>query len=112
MDVVEVEVVDVLVVPVVVVVVGNNVVLLSVSFEMLKLDRSSSSPRIVKISSTVPLEMLLTFSSVKVMVVDAIVIVVVTVEVDVDEEVVDVVLVAVIGQIDGFQDPPPTNNVS
>lgn len=111
MEVVEVEVVDVLVVPVVVVVVGNNVVLLSVSFEMLKLDRSSS-PRIVKISSTVPLEMLLTFSSVKVMVVDAIVIVVVTVEVDVDEEVVDVVLVAVIGQIDGFQDPPPTNNVS
>jgi len=67
----------------------------------------------VKISSPVPLEMLLTFSSEKVMVVDVSMVVVVSVTVDVVRvEVVDVVVVAVIGQIDGRQDPPPTNNVS
>jgi len=115
-EVVVVWVVDVLVVPGVLVVIGNMVVLLSVSFEMLKTeDRSSSSPCIVKMSSNVPLEMLLTFSSEKVMVVDVIVIVVVVVTVTVDVvrvDVVRVVLVALIGQIDARQDPPPTNNVS
>lgn len=111
-DVVEVEVVDVLVVDVVVVV-GNMVVLLSVSFEMLKSEGSSRIVEISKKPSSVSLEMLLTFSSEKVMVVDVIMVVVVRVTVDVVRVVVvDVVVVAVIGQIDGRQDPPPTNNVS